>query len=109
MSTSSRVWYLTTMIRLSTAVPLAALALAARRHHYGDELPSTPRPLMYACVSTDLSDKAEADGGTTLLVLDRSPQVINSGAKLSISYKRNGNVLDWAENLALDDEDQGLG
>ncbi|KAJ7435162.1 hypothetical protein B0H11DRAFT_2368226 [Mycena galericulata] len=108
-SIGSQVKHLTTMIRLSNAVPPAALALAARRHDYADELPSTPRPLMYACVSTDFSDKAEADGGTTLLVLDRSPQVINSGAKLSISYKRNGNVLDWAENLALNDEDQGLG
>ncbi|KAJ7825848.1 kinase-like domain-containing protein [Mycena olivaceomarginata] len=78
-------------MKLSPTVPPAALALAARRPDYGDELASTVRPLMYAEVSRDFSDN-----------------VINSGAKLLISYKRNEHVLDCAENLALRNDEDGL-
>ncbi|KAJ7203112.1 kinase-like domain-containing protein [Mycena pura] len=91
------------MFKLSAAVPAEAVELAqnaAPCSECGDSVV----PLSYLTVWGDNSTESqEPYSGTTLVVIDRHPQVLDSGAILSIWYTRNEHVLDCAENLALQD------
>ncbi|KAJ6506320.1 hypothetical protein C8R47DRAFT_1209510 [Mycena vitilis] len=96
------------MIRLSAAVPSAALVLAAREYDHSSELTSTIQSviMMYTTVMKD--DEENPNDGSTELLIDHCPRVITSGAKLLILYKRNELTPDSVENLALRDEWQGM-
>ncbi|KAJ7443243.1 kinase-like domain-containing protein [Mycena galericulata] len=53
-------------------------------------------------------EDAPLTGGSTFLVVDADHQVFGSGAALAISYDRNTDVLECAENDALDGSNMGL-
>ncbi|KAJ7080299.1 hypothetical protein C8R44DRAFT_992480 [Mycena epipterygia] len=55
------------------------------------------------------ADGALPDSGETSFVVDAEYQVFGSGAAITICYERNVNVLECAENTALDGTNRGIG
>ncbi|KAJ7737235.1 hypothetical protein DFH07DRAFT_985621 [Mycena maculata] len=97
-------------------LPLAAHAEAiAALGNPPDPFPSSWTPLrparfssFYVMEISVFGDDAPPTSGTTSFVLDADHQVFGSCAALTISYERNTDVLDCAENTALDGTDMGL-
>ncbi|KAJ7161722.1 kinase-like domain-containing protein [Mycena filopes] len=101
-------------LSLST-LPLAAHAKAVALGNPPNLFPSCWTPLrpakfssFYATEMLGLEGDAPLTGGSTSFVVDADYQVFGSGAALTISYERNTDVPECAENAALDGINMGL-